>query len=129
VHYVGQPVALIVAESVLAAQDAAEKLHSTTRTCRRQWALTTRPAPGATQIHPEAPGNIAFEYESGHAAAVDAAFCARGVCEPHDHEQPAPDRQPDRAARLHRRLRRPQAASLRVCAEPDNSLLLFLFSL
>ena len=74
VHYVGQPVALIVAESVLAAQDAAEEIALDYEDLPAAVGFDDATRAGATQIHPEAPGNIAFEYESGDAAAVDAAF-------------------------------------------------------
>ena len=74
VHYVGQPVALVVAESVLLAQDAAEEIVLDYEDLPAAVGFDDATRPGATQIHPEAPGNIAFEYESGDAAAVEAAF-------------------------------------------------------
>jgi aerobic carbon-monoxide dehydrogenase large subunit len=74
VHYVGQPVALVVAESVLAAQDAAEEISLDYEDLPAAVGFDDATRTGATQIHAEAPGNLAFEYESGDAAAVAAAF-------------------------------------------------------
>ncbi len=73
-RHVGDPVAVVIAESQEAAVDAAEKvqvgwepLPSVTATDR---AATT----GAAQIHADAPGNVAFKWALGDAAATDAAF-------------------------------------------------------
>ena len=74
VHYVGQPLALVVAESVLLAQDAAEDIALDYEDLPAAVGFDDATRAGATQIHPEAPGNLAFEYESGDAAAVEAAF-------------------------------------------------------
>ncbi len=74
VHYVGQPVALVVADSVLLAQDAAEDIVLDYEDLPAAVGFDDATRADATQIHPEAPGNLAFEYESGDAAAVAAAF-------------------------------------------------------
>ena len=74
VHYVGQPVTLVVAESVLLAQDAAEDIALDYEDLPAAVGFDDATRAGATQMHPEAPGNLAFEYESGDAAAVEAAF-------------------------------------------------------
>ena len=74
VHYVGQPLALVVAESALLAQDAAEDIALAYEDLPAAVGFDDATRAGATQIHPEAPGNLAFEYESGDAAAVEAAF-------------------------------------------------------
>ena len=74
VHYVGQPLALVVAESALLAQDAAEDIAPDYEDLPAAVGFDDATRAGATQIHPEAPGNLAFEYESGDAAAVEAAF-------------------------------------------------------
>ena len=74
VHYVGQPLALVVAESVLAAQDAAEEIALDYEDLPAAVGFDDATRTGAAQIHPEAPGNLAFEYESGDAAAAEAAF-------------------------------------------------------
>lgn len=74
VHYVGQPLVLVVAESVLLAQDAAEEIALDFEDLPAAVGFDDATRAGATQIHAEAPGNLAFEYESGDAAAVAAAF-------------------------------------------------------
>ena len=74
VHYVGQPLALIVAESALLAQDAAETIGIDYADLPSAVGFDDATRAGAAQIHAEAPGNLAFTYESGDAAAVGAAF-------------------------------------------------------
>jgi len=74
VHYVGQPLVLVVADSVLLAQDAAEDIAPDYEDLPAAVGFDDATRTGATQIHAEAPGNLAFEYESGDAAAVAAAF-------------------------------------------------------
>lgn len=74
VHYVGQPLALVVAESVLLAQDAAEDIALDYEDLPAAVGFDDATRAGATELHTEAPGNLAFEYESGDAAAAAAAF-------------------------------------------------------
>jgi carbon-monoxide dehydrogenase large subunit len=74
VHFVGQPVALIVADSVARAQDAAEAVSVDYEDLPAAIGFAAATRAGAPQLHAEAPGNIAFEFESGDAAAVEAAF-------------------------------------------------------
>ena len=74
VHFVGQPLALVVAESALAAQDAAEEIALDYEDLPAVVGFDDATRDGAVQLHAEAPGNLAFEYESGDAAAVAAAF-------------------------------------------------------
>src|SRR6266851_5748683 len=63
VHYVGDPVAIVIAESQSAASDAAEMAA----------------VKGSPQIHEVAPNNEAFKWQIGDAAATDAAFKAAPV--------------------------------------------------
>jgi carbon-monoxide dehydrogenase large subunit len=74
VHYVGQPVALVVAESAALAQDAAEEIAVEYRDLPAVIGFEGATRPGAAQLHEDIPGNLAFEYETGDAAAVQAAF-------------------------------------------------------
>src|SRR3989449_7276740 len=74
-RHVGDPVAVVIADSQDAATDAAEKvvvdwepLPSVTATERAAQA-------GASQLHAGAPGNVAFKWELG-GGDVDAAFKA-----------------------------------------------------
>jgi carbon-monoxide dehydrogenase large subunit len=74
VRYVGEPVALVVAESAQAAQDAAEAVvvdyDDLPALIDAQAAL----APGAPLVHDGVPGNLVLDFEGGNAAATDAAF-------------------------------------------------------
>ncbi|HYU69485.1 MAG TPA: molybdopterin cofactor-binding domain-containing protein, partial [Burkholderiales bacterium] len=74
VHYVGQPVALVVAESAALAQDAAEEIAVEYRDLPAVMAFEGATRPGAPRLHEDIPGNLAFEYETGDAATVEAAF-------------------------------------------------------
>src|SRR5262245_48703390 len=73
-HFVGEAVAIVVAESAAAAHDAAELVAVE----YRDRPSVTNPedalAPGAPQIHDGVPGNCAFELETGNAQAVEEAF-------------------------------------------------------
>ena len=74
VRYVGEPVALVVAETAQAAQDAAEAVvvdyDDLPALIDAQAAL----APGAPLVHDGVPGNLVLDFEGGNAAATDAAF-------------------------------------------------------
>jgi len=74
VHYVGQPVALVVAESAALAQDASEDIVIEYRDLPAVIGFDAATRSGASQLHADIPGNLAFEYETGDSAAVDAAF-------------------------------------------------------
>jgi aerobic carbon-monoxide dehydrogenase large subunit len=74
VRYVGQPVALVVADSAALAQDAAEDIAVEYRDLPAAIGFDAAAEPGAPQLHADVPGNLAFEYESGDRAAVEAAF-------------------------------------------------------
>ena len=72
VRFVGEAVALIVADSMARARDAAEMIDLD---------ITDLPvaldlAPGGPEIHPSAPGNLAFDYGIGDDAGVAVALAA-----------------------------------------------------
>jgi aerobic carbon-monoxide dehydrogenase large subunit len=79
VHYVGQPVALVVADSAALAQDAAEEIAVEYRDLPPAIGFDAAAKPGAPQLHADIPGNLAFEYESGERAAVEAAFAGAAL--------------------------------------------------
>jgi carbon-monoxide dehydrogenase large subunit len=70
VFWVGQPVALIVAETPEAAKDAAELIEFDYEELPAQMAL----ARGDVDLHPEAPGNLAIDYLLGREEETKAAF-------------------------------------------------------
>ncbi len=73
-RYVGDPVAVVIADSQAAAADAAEKVRVDWEVLPAVTATERAAAPGAPQIHAAAPGNIAFRWEIGDRAAVEQAF-------------------------------------------------------
>jgi carbon-monoxide dehydrogenase large subunit len=74
VRYVGEPIAMVVADSLAIANDAAELIDVTYEDLSAAIGPEAALAPGAPQIHPNVPRNLAFEMEAGDRAAVNAAF-------------------------------------------------------
>jgi carbon-monoxide dehydrogenase large subunit len=74
VRFVGEAVAFIVAETVNQAKDAAELIEVDYDILPAVITADDALAPGATVIWEDNPGNEAFMFERGDAAAVDAAF-------------------------------------------------------
>jgi carbon-monoxide dehydrogenase large subunit len=73
-RYVGDPVAVVIADSQAAAQDAAELVKVDWEVLPAVTATGKATAAGSPQLHEVAPGNVAFKWQIGDAAAVDAAF-------------------------------------------------------
>ncbi|HEU0157432.1 MAG TPA: xanthine dehydrogenase family protein molybdopterin-binding subunit, partial [Stellaceae bacterium] len=76
VRYVGEPVALVVAETRAQALDAAEAVVVDFVPLPAVTVAASARAPGAPEVSPEAPGNLCFDWRTGDKAAVDAAFKA-----------------------------------------------------
>ena len=80
VVHAGEPVALVVAETAAAAQDAAELVDVAYDELPSAIDLRAAAADGAPQVHPEAPGNVALDFALGGEPetlrAVDEAFHA-----------------------------------------------------
>jgi carbon-monoxide dehydrogenase large subunit len=74
VRFVGEPVALVVAETLAEALDAAEKVEVEYDHLTAVSDVARAMAADAPLLWPEAAGNIALDWEEGDAAAVDAAF-------------------------------------------------------
>ena len=74
VHFVGEALAMVVADSAAAAQDAAERVEVEYRDLPPAIHPEEALAPGAAQLHGSVPGNLSLESEAGDAAAVEAAF-------------------------------------------------------
>jgi aerobic carbon-monoxide dehydrogenase large subunit len=72
VRFVGEPVVVVVAETLAAARDALERVVLETEELPVKLDL----APGGPAIHPEAPDNIAFDWSVGDEAVVMAALDA-----------------------------------------------------
>ncbi|MBI5133054.1 MAG: xanthine dehydrogenase family protein molybdopterin-binding subunit [Rhodopseudomonas palustris] len=74
VRFVGQAVAVVIAESKNLARDAAEAVVVDYEELPAAADIKAAIAPGAPQLHPEAPGNIVYDWEIGDQKAVDEAF-------------------------------------------------------
>jgi carbon-monoxide dehydrogenase large subunit len=74
VRHVGEPVALVVAETAAQAQDAAEALAIDYEELPAVVSAADAMAPGAPQLHPGAPGNLVLDFVGGDEAATNAAF-------------------------------------------------------
>ena len=70
VRFVGEVVAVIVADTLAQAKDAAEMIVVDIEELEPHIV----PALGGPDIHPEAPGNLAYDYGLGDLAATDAAL-------------------------------------------------------
>src|SRR5882672_4343538 len=78
-HYVGDPVAIVIAESQSAASDAAEMVVVDWEVLPSVTSTEKAAARGSQQIHEVAPSNEAFKWQIGDAAATEAAFKAAPV--------------------------------------------------
>src|SRR5437667_1721323 len=74
VRFVGQAVAVVIAESKNQARDAAESVAVYYEELPVVADIKAAIAPGAPQLHPEAPGNIIYDWHIGDQAATEAAF-------------------------------------------------------
>src|SRR5258708_29094670 len=68
VRHVGEPVALIVAETAVQAQDAAEMVIVEDDDLPPAVTAAEAMAPGAPQLHPGAPGNMVLDFVGGAGA-------------------------------------------------------------
>ena len=76
VRHVGQPVALVVAETLIAARDAAEAIEVEYEALPSVTETKDAMAPGAPQLFDHIPGNFVFDWDNdtSDAKATDAAF-------------------------------------------------------
>ncbi|ATN36269.1 carbon monoxide dehydrogenase [Rhizobium sp. ACO-34A] len=76
VRYVGDAVAVVVADSAAEARDAAEAVVVDYEELPVVTEATEALKPGAPQLHTEAPGNLIFDWEIGDSAATDRAIAS-----------------------------------------------------
>ena len=76
VRFVGDSVAMVVAETEAQARDAAELVMIDYDPVPAVTGTAAAALPGAPLVWPEAAGNVCFEWSAGDAAAVKAAFAA-----------------------------------------------------
>lgn len=74
VRYVGDAVAIVVAETKAQARDAAEAVAVDYEELPAVILPAEAMDEGAPQVHPEAPGNLIFDWEIGDEKATDEAF-------------------------------------------------------
>ncbi|TAK86148.1 MAG: xanthine dehydrogenase family protein molybdopterin-binding subunit [Betaproteobacteria bacterium] len=74
VRFAGDAVAIVIAETALAAQDAAELVSVEYRDLPAVVSAAQAVASDAPRVHDAAPGNIVLDYESGDEARTRAAF-------------------------------------------------------
>ena len=73
-RYVGDAVAIVVAETKGQARDAAEAVEVTYKEKKAVTSAVAALKKGAPQLHPEAEGNLIFDWELGDEKATDAAL-------------------------------------------------------
>jgi carbon-monoxide dehydrogenase large subunit len=74
VRFVGQAVAVVIADSKNLARDAAEAVVVNYEELPSVPDIKAAIKPGAPQLHPEAPGNVIYDWVLGDEAATNAAF-------------------------------------------------------
>ncbi len=74
VRYVGEPVALVIAETAAQAQDAAEAVVIEYEDLAAVVGAADALLPGAPQLHDGVPGNLALDFAGGDEAATSEAF-------------------------------------------------------
>jgi carbon-monoxide dehydrogenase large subunit len=74
VRYVGDPIAFVVAETLLAAKDAAEAVNVEIEPLGAVTSAEEAASAGAPLLYDDVPGNVALDYHYGDAEAVKAAF-------------------------------------------------------
>jgi len=74
VRHVGDPIAVVIAETKQQARDAAELLAVDLQDLPSVATVTAGIAPGAPEVHDGIAGNICYDWHLGDKAALDAAF-------------------------------------------------------
>ncbi len=74
VRFVGQAVAVVIAETKNQAKDAAEAVVVDYEELPAIANISAAIKPGAAQLHPEAPGNVIYDWHIGEEAATSEAF-------------------------------------------------------
>ena len=74
VRYVGEPIAMVVAETAKAAKDAAEAVFADIDALPAVTSAQAALKPGASLLHEDAPGNLCLDFYYGNTEEVAAAF-------------------------------------------------------
>src|SRR5499426_1204917 len=78
-RHVGDPVAIVIADSQSAALDGAELVSVDWEPLAAATSTEKAPQAGQPLVHASVPGNVAFKWEIGDRAATNAAFAAAGA--------------------------------------------------
>lgn len=84
----GDPLAIVLADSRKAAQDAADLVEAQLEDLPVAASLEAALAEGAPQLYDDAPGNLCFQAQIGDAAATEAAFADAALVVPLTTRQP-----------------------------------------
>jgi aerobic carbon-monoxide dehydrogenase large subunit len=84
VRYVGEPLAVVVAETAAQARDAADLVEVEYEVLAAVADIPEALAPDAPLVTPEVPGNVALDGEHGDRAATEAALAACAVVVEHE---------------------------------------------
>jgi carbon-monoxide dehydrogenase large subunit len=76
VRYVGEPIAMVVAETIKLAKDAAEAVFADIDPLPAVTTAGEAASPGAPLLHDDAPGNLCMDFHYGDVEKVAAAFAA-----------------------------------------------------
>ena len=79
VRFVGQPIAMVIAQTALAARDAAEHVVVEYEELPVVASVADALAPGAAGLHDGVPGNLALTFEDGDGEAVARAFAGAAM--------------------------------------------------
>jgi aerobic carbon-monoxide dehydrogenase large subunit len=74
VRYVGEPIAMVVAETPTLAKDAAESIFVDIDALPAVTTASAAAGPDAPQLHADAPGNVCLDFHHGDSEQVAAAF-------------------------------------------------------
>ena len=104
VRFVGQAVAVVVAETKNQAKDAAEAVVVDYEELPAAADIRAAIKPGAPQLHPEAPGNVIYDWTIGDEGCHRCRLQVGGQCRLARHHQQPPGAERDGAARGDRRI-------------------------
>ena len=115
VRHVGDIVAMIVADTLDQARDAAEALEIDYEALPAVVTAAQALAPGAPLVHDDVPGNLMCRWGKGDAAATDAAFAAPRT------SRRSPSARRARSCTTWRRARRGRPTTRRTTSSPSPS--------
>ena len=120
VRFVGEPVAVVIAETEHLAQDAAEKIEIEYEDLPVVVDASEALKASAPRVHDEMPDNLCFEYEYGNSAGAEQSVRQGGACHPRRRHRAAHRRQPDGAEVLPGALRRRDGHVRSVLPDPGH---------